>query len=171
MNKVLLPMLLASCAFAACKPRGGELPGPPTPGSQRDAIKALGSTVPESDFNGGYWQKQHDTNTSQWQEAKRLCEQTVLANYPNCLPIRDIVAVDQRRKAAEAGRAITKNDDMFRRGYEYDFGRKEWLPYHEMQAAGCVYSYPKIGQMTWECPSGIAIPEGIPDTSFGQQGN
>jgi hypothetical protein len=174
MNKVL-PMLLATCAFAACKPRGGELPGPPTPQSQRDATRALGSTVPEPDFGHNYWQKQHDTDTSQWQEAKRLCEQTVLANYPNCLPIRDIVAVDQRRKAIEANKLESTNNTMLQHGYQYDFSRKSWLPFRQLMSLGCVSvpAYPndsrRIGFSTWKCPHGESIPTGIPDVHFGKE--
>jgi hypothetical protein len=94
----------------------------------QDAIKALGSTVPEPNYDRSYWLKQHDANTPQWQQAKRLCEQTVLTNYPNCLPVNDIIQVDQRMKATQADKAVAKNDEMFKRGYQYDFARNDGCP-------------------------------------------
>jgi hypothetical protein len=165
----LLAILIAACVLVACKrpPGQASVLGPAV---NQDAIKALGSTVPEPNYDRSYWLKQHDANTPEWQNAKRLCEQTVLTNYPNCLPVNDIVQVDQRMKAAQADKAVAKNDEMFRRGYQYDFARKEWLPYHQMQAAGCIYTYPEVGRMTWRCPPDAAIPKGIPDTEFGREG-
>jgi hypothetical protein len=156
---------LAALALAACKPRPGAAPA-----ANQDAIKALGSTVPEPSFDRAYWFKQHDADTAEWREAKRLCGQTVLANYPNCLPINDIMQADERKRAEEGERAAAKNDEMFRRGYQYDFTRKEWLPFREMQAAGCIYTYPEVGRMTWQCPSGFAVPKGISDPKFSKEG-
>jgi hypothetical protein len=156
---------LTALALAACKPRPGAAPA-----VNQDAIKALGGTVPEPSFDRAYWLKRHDASTPEWQEAKRLCGQTVLANYPNCLPVNDIVQADQRKKAEEGNRAAAKNDEMFRRGYQYDFARKEWLPFREMQAAGCIYTYPVVGRMTWQCPSGFAVPTGISDPKFSKEG-
>jgi hypothetical protein len=153
--------ILIACALTACESQSA---------TNQNAIKALGSAVPVSRFDKRYWQKEHDTNTPEWLLAKRLCEQTVLANYPNCLPVNDIVQTDQQKRAEQADIAVAKNDEMFRRGYEYDFARKEWLPYREMQAAGCIYSYPKVALMTWQCPPDTAIPKGIPDPKFSQQG-
>jgi hypothetical protein len=159
---------LTALAFAACKPRRSE-----TPPASRNAIKALGSTVPEPDFDRAYWQKQHDADSAEWREAKRLCGQTVLANYPNCLPVNDIVQADQKKKAELGNQAAAKNDEMFRRGYQYDFVRKEWLPFRAMDAAGCTTVYPpnlKPGMFTWRCPSGTQMPKGIPDPNFSKEG-
>ncbi len=161
MKRSTVAFVLAACALSACKPRTA---------TDQNAIRALGSTVPASQFDRGYWQRQHDANTPGWREAKRLCEQTVLANYPNCLPVNDIVQADQRKKAEAGEKAAAKNDEMFRRGYQYDDARKEWLPFRQMQAAGCTYSYPNVGQMTWQCPLGTAIPNGIPDPHFSKEG-
>jgi hypothetical protein len=169
LKKRFFPILLAAGALVACRLAPGEAPAP-MPAMNQDAIKALGSTMPEPNFNISYWLKQYDTNTPEWQEAKRLCEQTVLANYPNCVPVNDIVQTDRRAKAAQADKSIAKNDEMFKRGYQYDFGRKEWFPYHEMQAAGCIYTYPSVGRMTWRCPLGATLPRGIPDSDFGREG-
>ena len=169
--KKTVAMALAALALAACKPRPGAAPA-----VNRDALKALGSTVPEPRLDRAYWLKQHDADTPEWQQAERLCGQTVLANYPNCLPVNDIVQADQKRKAEAGHKAAAKNEEMFRHGYEYDDLRKEWLPFREMQAAGCWYApaYPndstKIGIATWRCPSGIAIPKGIPDPNFSKEG-
>lgn len=165
MKQVFFAIGLTALALAACESHRGA-----SPAINQDAIKALGSTVPNSGYGRAYWLKRHDANTPEWQEAKRLCEQTVLANYPNCMPVNDIVQADQKRRAEAGSKAAAKNDEMFRRGYQYDFVRKEWLPYHQMQAAGCVYTYPEVGRMTWRCPSGFAIPKGIPDPSFAKEG-
>src|SRR5215467_9384569 len=53
-------------------------------------------------FDRTFWQREHDANSSAWIEAKRLCRRTVLANYPNCLPVNDIIQTEQRKRA-EAG--------------------------------------------------------------------
>ncbi len=163
--KKTIAIALAALAFAACRPRAGG-----GPAINRDAIKALGSTAPKPDFDRGYWLKQHDANSAEWREAKRLCEETVLANYPNCLPVNDIVQADQKKQAEAADRAAAKIEEMFRRGYQYDDVRKKWLPFREMQAAGCTYSYPKIGETTWQCPPGASIPNGISDPNFSKEG-
>ena len=160
-----IAIALAALAFAACRPRAGG-----GPAINRDAIKALGGAVREPNFGRAYWRRQHDANTPEWREAKRLCGETVLADYPNCLPVNDLVQADQKKKAEEGNKAAAKNDEMFRRGYQYDFARKEWLPYREMQAAGCTYTYPTPGHMTWRCPPDFTIPQGIPDSNFAKEG-
>jgi hypothetical protein len=163
--KKSLAIAVAVIVLAACKPRPGR-----SPAKSQDAIRALGSTVPTTQFDRNFWQREHDANSSAWIDAKRLCGQTVLANYPNCLPVNDIVQADQRQKAEAGNRVAGKIEDMFRHGYQYDDLRREWLPFREMQAAGCTYSYPKIGETTWRCPSGTAIPKGIPDPNFSSEG-
>jgi hypothetical protein len=163
--KKTVAIALAALALAACKSRSGAAPA-----VNQDAIKALGGAVPEPRFDRSYWLKQHDANTPEWREAKRLCGQTVLANYPNCLPVNDIVQADQRKTAEAGHRVAVKNEEMLRRGYEYDDLRKEWLPFREMQAAGCIYTYPEVGRMTWQCPSGFAVPKGISDPKFSKEG-
>ncbi len=160
-----IAIALAALAFAACRPRAGG-----GPAINRDAIKALGSAVPEPEFDRGYWRRQHDANSAEWREAKRLCEETVLANYPNCLPVNDIVQADQKKKAEEGNKAAAKNDEMGRRGFGYDYSRRTWLPFSEMQAAGCTMVYPRVGQMTWQCPPGTTIPKGIYDPNFSKEG-
>lgn len=156
---------LAALAFAACKPRAGEAPA-----INQNAIKALGGTVPANQFDRNFWQREHDTNSSTWREAKRLCGHTVLADYPNCLPVNDILQVDQRKRAEEGERAAAKNDEMGRRGFGYDYSRQAWLPFRDMQIAGCVIAYPRVGEMTWQCPPSATIPKGIPDPNFSKEG-
>lgn len=174
MKRSWIVILLAACVCAACKRPSGETPAP-MPAANQDAIKALGSTVPELNYGRSYWLKQHDANTLEWQEAKRLCQHTVLANYPNCLPVNDIVQADQRKKAEAGNKAAAKIEEMGRRGYGYDYQRKEWLPDHNMLAAGCT-SVPacpsnpvRIGFYTWQCPAGKTIPKGIPDSDFSKE--
>jgi hypothetical protein len=174
-KKRLFAILMASCALlVACKRPAGEAPTP-MPAVNQDAIKALGSTMPEPNYDRSYWLKQHDANTREWQEARRLCEQTVLTNYPNCLPVNDIVQADQRKKAEAGNEAAAKIEEMGRQGYGYDYQRKEWLPDHDMLATGCtcVPAYPsnpaRIGFYTWRCPPGKTIPKGIPDSDFSKE--
>jgi hypothetical protein len=132
----------------------------------QDAIKALGSTVPEPNYDHSYWLKQHDANTPEWQKAKRLCGQTVLANYPNCLPVNDIVQADQLKKAEAGNKAAEKIEEMFRRGYQFDDVRKAWLPFREMQAAGCTYSYPESWRNDVAMPAWHSEPEGHSRSKF-----
>jgi len=165
-----IAIALAALAFAACKPRAGA-----GPAINRNAIKALGSAVPEPEFDRGYWLKQHDANTPEWREAKRLCGETVLANYPNCIPVNDFVEADRKKKAKEGNEAAAKIEAMGRRGYGYDYRRRVWLLDREMLGAGCssVPAYPnnprRIGFYTWQCPSGVTIPKGIPDPAFSKE--
>jgi hypothetical protein len=165
-----LAIALVGLMFAACKPRLGE-----SPAKSQDAIKALGSTVPATQFDHNFWQREHDANSPAWNEAKRLCGQTVLANYPNCLPVNDIVQLDQRKRAEAGNRAAGKIEEMSRRGYLYDYARKAWLPALAMQSAGCASApaYPndpkRIGFSTWKCPTDAVIPKGIPDEAFSRE--
>lgn len=171
MKRTWIALLFTAYACGACTRPANEGPARARALNQ-DAIKALGRTVPEPNYNQSYWLKQHDANTPEWQEAKRLCQQTVLGNYPNCLPVNDLVQADQRKKAQEGEKATTKNEEMFRRGYQYDFARKSWLPFQELMSAGCVSepAYPndqrRIGFSTWKCPPGTTVPNGIPDLQF-----
>jgi len=168
--KKRLVILLAALIFAACYSRPNE----PPPASQ-DALKELGGTMPSTQFDRSFWQREHDANSSAWSEAKRLCEQTMLANYPNCLPVNDIMQADQQRKAEVGDKAAAKIEEMGRRGYGYDYRRKLWLPDGAMLAAGCASApaYPgnsrRIGFYTWQCPAGASIPEGIPDPEFSKE--
>jgi len=169
-NTRWIAILIAACTLLACKRPAHE-----TSETNRDAINALGSTVPATQFDREFWQREHDTNSPEWREAKRLCGQTVLASYPNCLPVNDIIETDQRKKAEAGNKAAAKIEEMGRRGYGYDYQRKEWLPDHDMLAAGCtsVPAYPsnpaRIGFYTWQCPAGKTIPKAIPDSDFSKE--
>jgi len=164
-----IAIALAAVMFTACHSRSSE----PPPASQ-DALKALGSMVPSTQFDRSFWQREHDANSSVWSEAKRLCQQTLLANYPNCLPVNDIVQADQTKKSQVAKTLDATREQMFERGFEYDALRMAWLPFREMYIKGCVYSpaYPndpkKVGS-TWNCPLGTAVPTGIRDEKFGEE--
>lgn len=167
MRSSIVAFALAACALTAC--RSGTT-------TNEGAIKALGSTVPAVRFDRSYWQKERDANTPEWREAKRLCEQTVLASYPNCLPVNDIVEADQKKGVETTAKTRTKSEEMFNHGYQYDYLRKSWLPIREMQLAGCLYTdaYPNeltnVGIVTWRCPSGTVIPKGISDPKFSETG-
>jgi hypothetical protein len=160
--------IILACALIACRARTA---------TNQNAIKALGGAVPAPRFDRSYWQGQHDAKTAEWLQAKRLCGQTVLANYPNCLQVNDIVEADQRSDAEHAAKIRAKSEQMFQRGYEYDYLRKSWLLIRELQLAACLYTdaYPndltKVGIETWQCPCGTVIPKGIPDPRFSERGN
>jgi hypothetical protein len=169
-NPRWIAILIAVCALLACKRPAHE-----TSETNRDAIKALGSTVPATQFDREFWQREHDANSPQWREAKRLCGQTVLASYPNCLPVNDIIETDQRKKANAGNKAAAKIEEMGRRGYVYDYVRKTWLPTIGMESAGCaaIPAFPndhtRLGSYTWKCLSSVSIPKGIPDEQFGEE--
>jgi len=168
-KSIYLVLVAVTALAAACNSHVG---GSPMPSTDQEAIKTLGSTVPEPTIDRAYWQKQHDANTPIWQEARRLCEQTVLASYPNCLPVDDLVQADQRPKAELGSKAAAQNEEMFNRGYQYDFVRRSWLPYRRLMALGCssVSAYPndtrRVALSTWNCPEGVEIPKGIFDPKF-----
>jgi hypothetical protein len=106
MKKAFIAIPLTALALAACESHRGSAPA-----INQDAIKALGSTLPSSSYDRAYSLKQHDTNTPEWRRAKRFCEQTVLANYPNCMPVNEIVQADLRngpRPEAKPPRKMTK---------------------------------------------------------------
>jgi hypothetical protein len=126
--------------------------------------------VPAPLYDQSYWQKQHDAKTREWDQAVRLCNQTALVNYPNCIPINDILQSDEQKQAEAGLKARAKNEQMFRHGYEYDYARREWLPFRKIESAGCTTAYPKVGQMTWQCSPGTLIPKGIPDPNFSKEG-
>ena len=157
---------------AACNSHFG---GSAMPSTDQEAIRSLGRTVPEPKFDRSYWQKQHDAQSAAWQQAKRLCEQTVLANYPNCLPVGDVIQADQQKKAELGNKTAAKTDEMFARGLQYDFLRQSWIPYRPLMTAGCssVSAYPndkrRIGLTTWKCPQGTEIPRGIIDPDFREE--
>jgi hypothetical protein len=158
--------LLMACTLTACESHSA---------ANQNAIQALGSTVPASRFDRRYWQREHDTNPREWLLAKQLCEQTVLATYPNCLPVNDIVQIDHRNKADAGNRAAQKIGEMGRLGYGYDYVRKEWLLDRDMLTADCrsVPAYSenpaRSGFYTWQCPAGETIPKGIPDLNFSKE--
>jgi hypothetical protein len=162
-------IVCAVLIFGACRPHQSA-----SSATSQNAIEALGSTVPSSRFDRTFWQHEHDANSSAWNDAKRLCGQTVLANYPNCLSVNDILQADQKKKAEAGRKAALRMEEMLRRGYQYDFIRKEWMPYHQMQSAGCWYADSNSNNSTrmqsfWQCPAGIPIPKGIPDPEFSKE--
>ena len=93
--------------FAACKQHSSG-----SSATGQDAIKALGSMVPSTQFDRTFWQREHDANSSAWIEAKRLCRRTVLANYPNCLPVNDIIQTEQRKRAEAGNKAAAQIEEM-----------------------------------------------------------
>ena len=168
--KCAYPALFAALVSAiSCNSHVG---GSSIPSTNEEAVKSLGNLVPEPKFDRSFWQKQHDAESALWRQANRLCEQTVLANYPNCLPVSDLVQADQRQEAELGTKAAAQNEEMFDRGYQYDFIRRSWLPFRSLMADGCssIPAYPndnrRIGLSTWSCPQGVEIPKGIYDPKF-----
>jgi len=120
------------------------------------ALKALGSTMPAPEYGREFWQPQHDQNTDAWRQAVKLCSESILANYPNCLPVTAIVQTDREVEARHAGALIA-------RGYQYDALRHRWFNQQQMEALGCRY-HPRFdlgpNQGRFDCPPYVSLPQG-----------
>jgi hypothetical protein len=120
------------------------------------ALKALGNTVPAPEYGREFWQKQHDQKNDTWQQADKLCRESILANYPNCLPVTEIVQADKERETRHTG-------EMISRGYQYDALRRRWFSQQQMEALGCKY-HPRfdlgVDQGRFDCPPYVSLPQG-----------
>lgn len=150
-RRIATAFAIASALFAACN-------GKPwiQNNDSNAALKALGSTVPVPEYGHKFWQGQHDQNTDAWREAVKLCSESILANYPNCLPINEIVQADKEVAAHHAGALIA-------RGYQYDALRHRWFNQQQMEALGCRY-HPRFdlgsNQGRFDCPPYVSLPQG-----------
>lgn len=153
-RRIATAFAIASALFAACNRK---------PWIQNNdsnaALAALGSTVPVPEYGYKFWQGQHDQNTDAWREAVKLCSESILANYPNCLPINEIVPADTQKQAAKQSEKTKHEREMWARGYDYDKNRKLWFPFQSMISAGCSYSG-EPGARVFDCPAAAKLPKG-----------
>ena len=120
------------------------------------ALKALGSTVPAPEYGPEFWQRQHDQKSDGWQQAVRLCSDSILLSYPNCVPVTAIIQGDKESEARHAG-------EMLSRGYVHDVLRHRWFNRQQMEAVGCKY-HPRFDlgtdQGRFDCPASASLPQG-----------
>lgn len=147
-------LLVAAALFAACNCK----PWIQTRDTDA-ALKALGSTVPAPEYGRDFWRLEHDENSEAWRQAVKLCSESILANYPNCLPVTAIVQADAEKRAAEQSDKTKHDREMWARGYDYDKNRKLWFPFEQMTAAGCSYSG-EPGARVFDCPPNAKLPKG-----------
>lgn len=129
------------------------------------ALKALGSTVPAPDYGEEFWQRQHDQDSNAWRQAAKLCSESILANYPNCLPVKAIVQADAQKQAAKERQKNAHFDEMTRHGYDYDAVRGLWYRESDMITLRCNYTRLLPGSLTdfratFQCPPGTRLPRG-----------
>jgi hypothetical protein len=144
-------LLVAAALFTACNRK------PWIQTTDTDAaLKALGSTVPAPEYGRDFWRLEHDENGEAWRQAVKLCSESILANYPNCLPVTAIVQADKESEARHAG-------EMLGRGYQYDALRHRWFNQQQMEALGCKY-HPRFDlgpdQGRFDCPPYMSLPKG-----------
>jgi hypothetical protein len=159
-RRIATTFIIAPALFAACnrKPRIQN-------NDANAALKALGSTVPAPEYGREFWQPQHDQNTDAWREAMKLCSESILANYPNCLPINEIFQADVQKQAAKERQKNAHFDEMTRRGYDFDAARGLWFRETDMVARKCYYmplspNDPADLRSTFQCPAGTQLPKG-----------
>jgi len=159
-RRIATAFAIASALFAACNRK---------PWIQNNdsnaALKALGSAAPAPEYGREFWQGQHDQNTDAWREAVKLCSESILASYPNCLPINEIVQADAQKQAAKERQKNTHFDEMTRRGYDFDAARGLWFRETDMVARKCYYmplnpNDPADLRSTFQCPAGTQLPKG-----------
>jgi hypothetical protein len=159
-RRIATAFTIASALFAACNRK------PWIQTNDADAaLRALGSTVPVPEYGHKFWQGQHDQNTDAWRQAVKICSESILANYPNCLPINEIVQADTQKRAAKERQKNAHFDEMTRRGYDFDTARGLWFRETEMVARKCYYmplnpNDPADLRSTFQCPAGTQLPKG-----------
>lgn len=129
------------------------------------ALKALGSTVPAPEYGREFWQRQHDQKSDAWQQAVKLCSESILASYPNCLPVNTIVQADTEKRTSVERQKNAHFNEMTQRGYDYDAARGLWFREADMVVRKCYYmplnpNDPQDFRSTFQCPTGTKVPEG-----------
>ncbi len=157
---------ISACLLIGLLPLVGCNRSPWVQTSDTDAaLMALGSTVPAPEYGREFWQKQHDQKNDAWQQAVKLCRESILANYPNCLPVADIAQGDAQKRAAEERLKNAHSNEMMRRGYGYDAVRGLWFREADMIALRCIYTRLSPNSLTdfratFGCPPGTKLPNG-----------
>jgi hypothetical protein len=124
-----------------------------------DALKALGGTTPAPQYGEDFWRQQRDAGSAAWRQAKRICDESLLSSYPNCLPVLAIIQADKKSRVAKELQNTKHAREMWARDYDYDKDRKLWFPVEQMIAAGCSYSG-EPGNRVFHCPPGAKLPQG-----------
>lgn len=157
---------ISSCLLVAFVPLAGCDRSPWVQTSDRDAaLKSLGSTMPAPEYGREFWQRQHDQKSDAWQQAAKLCSESILENYPNCVPVNAIVQADAEKRAAAERQKNVHFNEMTQRGYDYDAARGLWFREADMVARKCYYkplnpNDPQDFRSTFQCPAGSKLPEG-----------
>jgi hypothetical protein len=153
-------LLVAAALFTACNRK----PWIQTRDTDA-ALKALGSTVPAPEYGHDFWRLEHDENSEAWRQAVKLCSESILANYPNCLPVTAIVQEDAQKQAAKEREKNAHFDEMMARGFDYDAARGLWYRESDMISRRCVYTRLSPDSLTdfkatFQCPAGTKLPKG-----------
>ena len=153
-------LMVGPLALAACN-------RPPwvQPNDTDAALKSLGSTVPAPEYGRDFWQRQHDQNSDAWQQAVKLCSESILASYPNCASVNEIVQMDADKQATAERQRNAHSNEMMQRGFDFDAARGLWFREADMVARRCYYMplNPKDSadhRSTFQCPQGTQLPEG-----------
>ncbi len=151
---------ISTCLLIGLLPLAGCNRSPWVQTSDTDAaLKALGNTVPAPEYGREFWQRQHDQKSDAWQQAVKICSESILASYPNCMPVNAIFQADAELRATQQSEKTKHAREMWTRGYDYDKNRRLWFPFDGMIAAGCSYSG-EPGARVFDCPPDAKLPKG-----------
>jgi hypothetical protein len=136
-----------------------------TSSSGDDALKALGSTTPAPQYGEDFWREQRAAGGAAWRRAKRICAESLLSTYPNCLPVIDLAKTDQGKAAAAADQSNAHFNEMNERGFTYDSVRGLYFRDSDMVSRRCHYTLLSPNSTTdlrgtFECPPGAKLPQG-----------
>jgi hypothetical protein len=153
-------LIVGPLALAACNRR------PWVEANDTDeALKSLGSTVPAPEYGRDFWQRQHDQNSNAWQQAAKVCSESILQNYPNCMSVNEIIQMDVGKQAEAERKKNGHSDEMTERGFEYDAVRGLWFRETDMITLRCIYTRLSPNSLadfraTFQCPPGTKLPDG-----------
>lgn len=159
-GRIAAAFIITAALFAACN----RSPWIKTNDTNK-ALKALGNTAPAPEYGQRFWQRQHDRNSNAWRQAVKLCSESILAKYPNCLPVTAIVQAQAQKQAAKERQKNAHFDEMTRRGYDYDAVRGLWYRESDMITLRCNYTRLSPDSLTdfratFQCPPRTKLPKG-----------
>jgi hypothetical protein len=130
-----------------------------------DALKKLGSTIPAPEYGHDFWETQRVQQSDAWQQAVKLCGESILAAYPNCLPVNGILEGVTGKSSSAQREKNARFNEMTHRGYDYDAGRGLWFRETDMVGRKCYYmplnpNSPQDFRSTFQCPPGTNLPKG-----------
>jgi len=110
---------ISTCLLIGLLPLAGCNRAPWVQTSDTDAaLKALGNTVPAPEYGREFWQRQHDQKSDAWQQAVKICSESILASYPNCMPVNAIFQADAELRATQQSEKTKHAREMWTRGYD-----------------------------------------------------